>query len=68
MDFLILLIYLKSIKLKNLFMQVLAVYMETQKNKIFKENDLTNKPLQIYAATKISNELIAHVYSHLYNF
>ena len=38
------------------------------KNKIFKENDLTNKPLQIYAATKISNELIAHVYSHLYNF
>ena len=33
----------------------------------FSETDNTNKPLQIYAATKISNEMIAHSYSHLYN-
>ncbi len=33
----------------------------------FKETDKTNKPESIYAATKSSNELIAHTYSKLYN-
>ena len=28
----------------------------------------TNKPLQLYAATKLSNELMAHSYSSLFNF
>lgn len=32
----------------------------------FSENDLVNKPISLYAATKRSNELIAHVYAHLY--
>ena len=32
----------------------------------FHENDPVNHPISLYAATKRSNELIAHVYSHLY--
>lgn len=32
----------------------------------YKETDDTDKPLAIYAATKKSNELMAHAYSHLY--
>ena len=32
----------------------------------FKEKDPTNHPLNLYAATKKSNELIAHTYSNLY--
>ena len=32
-----------------------------------KETDNTDKPLSFYAATKKSNELIAHSYSHLFN-
>ncbi len=43
-----------------------SVYGDSNKN-FFKETDSTNKPLQIYAATKISNEMIAHSYAHLYN-
>jgi len=33
----------------------------------FSEHDHTNHPLSIYAATKKSNELMSHSYSHLYN-
>lgn len=33
----------------------------------FKESDCVEHPLSLYAATKKSNELVAHVYSHLYN-
>ena len=29
---------------------------------------MNNTPLQLYAATKISNEVMAHAYSHLYGF
>ena len=32
----------------------------------YQEKDPTNHPLNVYAATKKSNELIAHAYSHLY--
>ena len=32
----------------------------------FSENDSTNHPLSIYAASKLSNELMAHSYSYLY--
>lgn len=32
----------------------------------FSENDSVDAPISLYAATKKSNELIAHVYSHLY--
>ena len=33
----------------------------------FDERDPVNHPLSLYAATKKSNELIAHSYSHIYN-
>ncbi|WP_075506974.1 NAD-dependent epimerase/dehydratase family protein [Prochlorococcus marinus] len=32
----------------------------------FSEADSVNHPISLYAATKISNELLAHTYSHLY--
>jgi UDP-glucuronate 4-epimerase len=32
----------------------------------FSENDNTNHPLSVYAASKKSNELLAHTYSYLY--
>lgn len=34
----------------------------------FSENDSVDAPISLYAATKKSNELMAHVYSHLYAF
>jgi UDP-glucuronate 4-epimerase len=33
----------------------------------FSEQDNTNHPLSVYSASKKSNELMAHCYSHLYN-
>ena len=33
----------------------------------FKESDNVDHPISLYAATKKSNELIAHAYSHLFN-
>ncbi len=33
----------------------------------FNENDLVDHPISLYAATKKSNEVIAHSYSHLFN-
>ena len=33
----------------------------------FSVNDQTDHPVSLYAATKKSNELMAHAYSHLYN-
>jgi len=32
----------------------------------FSEDDIVNKPVSLYAATKIANELMAHTYHHLY--
>ncbi len=36
-------------------------------NMPFKENQNVDHPISLYAATKKSNELLAHSYSHLYN-
>lgn len=33
----------------------------------FKETDQVDRPISLYAATKKSNELMAHTYSHLYD-
>ena len=33
----------------------------------YREIDSVNHPISLYAATKISNEVIAHAYSHIYN-
>jgi UDP-glucuronate 4-epimerase len=43
-----------------------SVYGATNQSP-FKENGLTDKPISLYAATKRSNELVAHTYSHLFN-
>ena len=47
-------------------MQVHLPFMEEVKLP-YSENDNVDKPINIYAATKKSNELMAHSYSHLYN-
>lgn len=43
-----------------------SVYGENQKIP-FAESDLVDHPISLYAATKKSNELMAHSYSHLFN-
>ena len=56
----------KSFKIKNLiYASSSSVYGGNQKVP-FTEIDPVNHPISIYAATKKSNELMAHVYSHLY--
>ncbi len=37
------------------------------KSQPFKTSDHTDHPISLYAATKKSNELMAHTYAHLYN-
>ena len=44
-----------------------SVYGENTKMP-FSENDSTNHPLSLYAASKKSNELMAHTYSNLFKF
>lgn len=39
----------------------------TNKKVPFEESDFVDNPVSLYAATKKSNELMAHTYSHLYN-
>ena len=60
---------LEILKLKKINHIILAstssVYGVSQ-NKYFKENDNTDFPIQFYAATKKSNEVISHSYSHIY--
>ena len=48
-------------------MLVALVYMETIKIP-FEEIDNVDFPVSLYAASKKSNELMAHTYSHLFNF
>lgn len=43
-----------------------SVYGNSDKSP-FEETDHVDNPISIYAATKKSNELMAHVYSHLFN-
>ena len=57
----------KQIEVKNfLYASSSSVYGGNTKIP-FSENDSANHPISIYAATKRSNELMAHSYSHLYN-
>lgn len=44
-----------------------SVYGNSSKE-FFSENDNVDNPISLYAATKKSNELMAHSYSNLYNF
>lgn len=43
-----------------------SVYGNQQKTP-FSVSDITDYPISLYAATKKSNELMAHVYAHLFN-
>ena len=57
----------KSKKIKHfLLASTSSVYASSTKTP-FNENDPADFPLQFYAATKRSTELMAHSYSHLYN-
>jgi UDP-glucuronate 4-epimerase len=58
----------KDIKVKNLiFSSTSGVYGEDNKIPYSEENSKTDKPIQFYAATKKSNEIMAHSYSRIYN-
>ena len=48
-------------------MLVAAQFMERIRKLPFNESHNVDHPISLYAATKKSNELIAHVYSHLFN-
>ena len=54
-------------KVKNLiFASSSSVYGESKKFP-YKENEILNTPLQFYASTKLSNEIMSYSYSMLYN-
>ena len=48
-------------------MQVVVQFMEVTPDYPFKEEDNVDHPISLYAASKKSNELMAHTYSHLFN-
>ena len=54
----------KKYKSKHFYLQVQVVFME--QIKILLMNDTTDYPIQLYAATKKSNEVIGYSYSSLY--
>ena len=43
------------------------LYMVLTKHYLFSTKDSVDHPISLYAATKKSNELMAHTYSHLFN-
>ena len=57
----------KKYKIKNLIYASSSSVYGNNKNVPFSENDRNDKPVSLYAATKISNELMAYSYAHLYN-
>jgi len=57
----------KNNKIKNLIYASSSSVYGGNKDLPFRESNGANHPVSIYAATKRSNELMAHSYSHLYN-
>ncbi|RPG17964.1 MAG: NAD-dependent epimerase/dehydratase family protein [Pelagibacteraceae bacterium TMED124] len=57
----------KKYKISNLIYASSSSVYGNNKNVAFSENDKNDKPVSLYAATKISNELMAYSYAHLYN-
>ncbi len=55
-------------KIKHLIYASSSSVYGNSKKVPFTEEDNVNQPVSLYAATKISNELMAYTYSHLYNF
>lgn len=53
-------------KIKHLIYASSSSVYGNRKEVPFSENDRVDNPISLYAATKKSNELMAHVYSHLY--
>lgn len=56
----------KNHNVKNLIYASSSSVYGGNTNLPFKENHEVNHPLSLYAATKKTNELLAHTYSHLY--
>ena len=57
----------KKKKIKHLLYASSSSVYGYSKKDIYKETDPVDHPMQLYAATKRSNELIAHSYSSLFN-
>tara|TARA_B100001287_G_C22641802_1_gene510542 strand:+ start:64 stop:1029 length:966 start_codon:yes stop_codon:yes gene_type:complete len=57
----------KVYNIKSIFYASSSSVYGNHKSELFKENDLSNKPISLYGATKLSNELIAYAYKDLYN-
>ena len=58
----------KNYKVKKLLYASTSSVYGDQKKFPLRENYNTDRPLQLYAATKKSNEVIATAYAHLYKF
>lgn len=57
----------RHLKIKNLIFASSSSVYGLNKNFPLKENNSANHPIQLYAATKKSNEVMAHAYSYLFN-
>ena len=57
----------KKFKIKKLLFASSSSVYGLNKKLPYKEDRIADHPIQLYAATKRSNELMAHAYSHLYN-
>ncbi len=56
----------KEFKIEHfIYASTSSVYGKSDKKK-FREYDINNTPLQMYSASKISNEIIAYAYSNIY--
>jgi UDP-glucuronate 4-epimerase len=57
----------RNFKIKHLVYASSSSVYGTNKKIPFETSDSVDHPISLYAATKKSNELMAHTYSHLYN-
>ncbi len=57
----------RNYNVKNLSYASSSSVYGLNKSQPFKTSDHTDHPVSLYAATKKSNEMMAHTYSHLYN-
>ncbi len=57
----------RNYDVKNLSYASSSSVYGLNKSQPFKTTDMTDTPISLYAATKKSNELMAHTYSHLYD-
>ena len=57
----------RNYDVKNLSYASSSSVYGLNKSQPFKTTDITDSPISLYAATKKSNELMAHTYSHLYS-